>query len=167
MRADEVVVSDEPAVVRELSLLGGLTLDDLRQALMGGILARSTCTENDPPYFPGATFHGVTTRSFREQVLSRGWTKNDTRGYSRTISPDETVAIVVASGDEWTGRVDDHPNPRMRRQPKTTQSKGPLTESVVEANERQYVLEGVMGIADSLHRRRWCSCRTLASKGTR
>ena len=143
MTVATAVVTDPVEVEHELSRLCGLGVDDLKQALLGGVLGRATCTENDPIYFPGSTMHAVTTRALREQLLPRGWTKIDTGGYSRTVSPDGSIALVVATGDGRTGLHD----PMLSHlQPKTTRAKGPLTRAVVEANERQLELGGMVPI---------------------
>lgn len=109
----------------------GLSSELLRTAVLAGELGRSFCTANDPPAFAGITGWAVTVRALREELVPLGWRKNDGGNYSRVISP-ESVAIVVATGDENTGVVGANP--------KTKAIKGPATVRAIEANVAQVEL---------------------------
>jgi len=109
-----------------------LTPEILRDAILAGELARSSCTENDPPAFPGQSAWAITTRSLREQLLSRGWSKDDAGNYSTVCSADKRVALVVATGDRDTGRE--------LGAPKTKCPKGPATALAIERNFAQLEL---------------------------
>lgn len=157
------VVTDPIDVAAELSTLcTELTLEDLQDALSGGVLGRSTCTVNDPPYFAGSAFHSVTTRSLREKLLPKGFIKDDSGGYSRTISPDGGIAIVVASGDEFTGKYDLQ---RPERQPRTSRAKGPLTEAIIAENELQLDLPGLEVSPRAVRRQTWVFLIHYAGEG--
>ena len=54
-----------------------LTRTPLLNAVMAGLLARTTCTENDPPFFPGIYQWGRTVRALREGLIPLGWSRSD------------------------------------------------------------------------------------------
>lgn len=71
----------------------------------------------------------VTVRRLRQGLIPKGWSFSETGNYSRTISSDGGLVIVVATGDEATGLRDGTP---------TTQSrKGPRTLEVIATNANQ------------------------------
>lgn len=120
------VVRSEPYDVDFRLAQLGLSSAILRDALLAGELARSTCTANDPPAFAGFTFWGVTVRSVREHLIPLGWEKSDEGNYSRCISPNREMAIAVATGDDGTGLA--------HGSPKTKFPKGSATILAVELN---------------------------------
>lgn len=118
-------------VVARLAQLG-LVESDLRDPVHQGMLALSECTPNDPPLIPGITAWGRVVRSLREGLILKGWSRSDEGNYSLVISPEGTIAIATATGDEYTG--DPLANPA------TKSIKGPRTQSAVEFNSQQLVL---------------------------
>ncbi len=123
-----IVISDIFAVRRRLAELG-IELSVLVEALKAGCLARQACTELDPRMFPGSAMWAVTVRQLRLGLIPRGWSYSEAGNYSRTMSGDGSLVIVVATGDEATGFPDETP---------TTQSrKGPRTVEVVATNANQ------------------------------
>lgn len=111
----------------------GLETSDLREAVKAAYVARSNCTELDPPYFAGMTTHAVAVRQLRLQLIPKGWVPTDEGNYSRVISPDGDIAIGVATGDEFTGMAS--------QAPATKSPKGARTFEVVAANARQLGFE--------------------------
>lgn len=128
MRPVPLVVSDPVDVDARLAQLG-LTAEHLYDAVLEGHLGRANCTAHDPPSFPGMTSWAVTTRGLRQQLIPEGWTSSDTGNYSTILSPDRSIAIVVATGDDATG--DPH------KGPKTKCAKGPATVGAVDRNQVQ------------------------------
>lgn len=112
----------------------GLTTEVLQEPVMEGMQARSECTPNDPPLFPGFTTWARTVRCLRERLIPIpfGWSASDEGGYSLVVSPEGKIAIAVATGDENTG------NPEIT--PMTKSPKGPRTQSAIEVNQYQGLL---------------------------
>lgn len=109
----------------------GLTENSLREPVMQGMLARSECTLNDPPLYAGFATWARTVRCLREKLIPQpyGWSRSDEGNYPLVVSPDGTIAIAVATGDENTG------NPNVT--PMTKSPKGPRTQSAIEVNQYQ------------------------------
>lgn len=105
----------------------GLNQSVLLDAVRAGFLARSQCTELDPPMYPGQTMWAVTLRRLRQGTALLGWTPSNDRQYSVALSPDEATAITVATGDINTGRPGSDPS--------TMSPKGPRTVEAVAANQ--------------------------------
>jgi len=109
----------------------GLSVDILSDAIRAGYQGWSSCTELDPPMYPGISMWANIVRRLRQRVLAEGWTYSDEGNYSTVLSPDGTFALAIATGDENTGNSSIQP---------TTQSpKGPRTISAVQVNEAQLV----------------------------
>ena len=108
----------------------GLTYEIVRNAVLIGELARSSCTENDPPAAPGFFGWSRTTRGFREGTIPLGWKRSNGVGeLATTVDPTGRIAIAVATGCKNTG------NPYAT--PKTKYPKGPATVAAVERNRVQ------------------------------
>jgi hypothetical protein len=117
--------SDPNNVLDSLASLG-LTEVVLQNAAMQGYFARANCTLHHPPTFHGVAAWGETVRSLRDCLAPMGWKYCDKRNYSRSISPDGNIAIVVAAGDEATGMEEGSPC--------TKSPKGPTTVDALEVN---------------------------------
>jgi hypothetical protein len=122
---DVPLVHEDPYDGRERLAELGLTVDDLHHAIRFGYLARLSCNANDPPAFVGIMFWGRTTRGLRERLAPLGWKKNDVK-QSTVMNADETIAILVSTGDDATGIADGDPKSRF--------PKGPATKAAVTAN---------------------------------
>lgn len=118
-------VYDDPDDVPTRLAALGLTVDDLHQAIRYGYLARLGCNANDPAGFAGITLWARTTRGLRERLAPAGWKKKDGK-LATVVNENETVAIVVSTGDDDTGIA--------TGAPKTKFAKGPATAEAVEAN---------------------------------
>lgn len=108
--------------LKALGLNHGILLDSVR----AGFLARSLCTELDPPMYPGQTMWAHTLRRLRQRTVLLGWKPNDDGNYSVALAPDGMSAIAVATGDANTGRTD--------ATPLTASAKGPRTAEAIADN---------------------------------
>lgn len=107
----------------------GLTYEIIRDAILAGELARSSCTANDPPTIPGTLAWGRTTRRFREDTVLLGWRASEADHLSTCVDPTGTIAVAVTMGDQGTG------NPQA--DPRTKHPKGPATAAAIERNNQQ------------------------------
>lgn len=121
-----VVLHTSTAVTDRLAMLG-LTVDVLRDAVAMGEAARNSCTANDPSIAPGFLAWAKTTRGLRDALAPANWRRSSDGGLEAILSPDGNLAIVVATGDEGTGRIDGSP--------KTKYPKGPATAAAIEQNQ--------------------------------
>jgi hypothetical protein len=128
MSLSENVVSKPHAVKNRLSELG-LTETLLIEATKRGMAARFTCTANHPPLAAGFYTWSETVRGLRDVLAPLGWGKDDAGLLPLAVSPDQEMAIAVATGDEYTGNPDVSPC--------TKSSKGPRTKDLVESNALQ------------------------------
>ncbi|WP_096663446.1 hypothetical protein [Polaromonas sp. AET17H-212] len=116
----------------------GLEESKLAEIVRRGYLAFASCTPNDPPLYPGFSAWAAMVRGLREYLLPE-WERCDENNYSLVINPTGTMAIVVATGDDATGRPDAAPT--------TKSSKGPSTIEAVTSNQMQlelpYVFDSV------------------------
>ncbi len=112
-------------VKRRLKSLG-LTVDVLLDAVRAGFTGRSTCSELDPPMYPGQTMWAHTVRRLRQCTAPIGWKPDNSSNYCVALSP-EGIAIAVATGDANTGRP--------HAIPSTSSPKGPCTVEAVALNQ--------------------------------
>lgn len=112
------------ARLREL----GLTQEHLRGSLNGGLAAAALTSVNHPPNFGGTTLWAEAVRILRELLIPLGWRRDNSHNFPTVVSPDRTLAIAIARGDEITG----DPNPRVS--PTFQYSRGVVTERAVERN---------------------------------
>lgn len=131
MSAEPRLVVDPLEVHARLRELG-LIEEDLSEPLLAGAsaLALSLGT-NHPPMFPGLNFWAEAVRCLRDRKMAEYWSKSDAKNYATVISPDRTMQIAVARGDEWTGR-ENAPEGR----PSTQHKKGSVTQLAVEKNHQ-------------------------------
>ena len=126
------VHSKEVMVRRRLDeLFDGLTPDLLRESVLEGAEYIFACTDNDAKQAPGYIGWDKITRAVRERLIPLGWCRSDEHNQARTTSPDGSVTIVIAAGNDLTGIEGDS-------QPTTRSPKGPVTASAVEVNQRSF-----------------------------
>lgn len=99
----------------------------IREAVTRGFVHRQGCTSFHPPSYPGTTQWAETHRALRELLAPHDWTPDDSRNYSRVISPDQTFSVTVATGNEHTGQPG-------AAEPCTKHPKGPQTKIAVQTN---------------------------------
>lgn len=112
-------------VERRVAALG-LSIDILLDAVRAGFTGRSSCSELDPPMYPGQTMWAHTVRRLRQGTAPIGWKPDNSNNYCVALSP-EGVAIAVATGDANTGRPDATPS--------TGSPKGPCTVEAIAVNQ--------------------------------
>jgi hypothetical protein len=122
------IIHQQEAAVDRLGVVG-LTIEIIREAVLAGELARSSCTRNDPPALAGLLGWGRTTRGLRERTIPLGWKRSEAAQLSTVVHPSGEVAIAVATGDEGTGIA--------AAAPRTKYPKGPATAAAVERNQLQ------------------------------
>lgn len=133
MRAVAIRKSHE--VESRLDLLG-LNLQLLRDAVEWAYKFNvAEVTDNEPPISRGITMYLKLTRALREGLLPLGWKKESSNNYSTTIHPDGSIAIVVASGDEDTGKENGNPW--------TVSRKGKATKDAVDKGQLSLELDDV------------------------
>lgn len=123
---------DQFDVASRLSALG-LAEDILKEAISAGYVAWDACTDLDPRMFPGLSMWAVTVRRLRQLLLVHGWTYSDDGNFPLTISPDQKIAICVATGDKFTGDENNTPS--------TQSQKGPKSAHIVAINTAQLELD--------------------------
>jgi hypothetical protein len=79
--------------------------------------------------YRGLTPWGEATCALREGLSPEGWTRSDEGNLPFTVNKENTLAIIVATGDENTGNNS--------ASPCTKSTKGPQTAKAVAENERQ------------------------------
>jgi len=77
---------------------------------------------------------GETTCGVREYLLPRGWNRLDEGNLPLTVNGAGTLAIIVATGNEHTGRKEGNPS--------TRSSKGPRTAEAIANNRLMNTLFG-------------------------
>lgn len=81
----------------------GLDAATLIRAAEAGEAERRTCTAFDPTILGGVVAWGRTIRALRELLVPAGWKARDVLGLPLVVSPDNTFAFTVATGDQHTG----------------------------------------------------------------
>ncbi len=126
---DPEVLVEETDVVGRLHGMG-MAVQVLRDAVREGVAPVIGCTGHDPAQLPGILGWGKITRALRDRMVPSGWKARGVRGQALTTSADGSVSVVVAAGDENTGRLGDSPT--------TRSAKGPATKDAVAWNQRSF-----------------------------
>ena len=92
-----------------------LSMDVIGQALRRADAESDTCSALDPPILEGLLRWARATRFLREALIPAGWSQDNPRNLARTIHPSGEFAVVLATGDEWTGRAEYQAGPRHAR----------------------------------------------------
>ncbi len=92
-----------------------LSMVIIEQALRRADAESDTCSAFDPPILEGLLRWARATRFLREALVPAGWSQDNPRNLARTIHPSGEFAVVLATGDEWTGRADYQAGPRHAR----------------------------------------------------
>ncbi len=125
---------EEHGAVTRLSDLG-LSVPLLHEALMRADGAAATATPFHPTSFEGYMRWAALVSAARESLTSLGWSFDDPQNLPRAVDPSGTFALVVSSGDEFTG-VTYAPV----GSPSTKNPKGAMIKQAVEVNE-QFTLD--------------------------
>jgi hypothetical protein len=124
-----VVLHAEPWEINaRLRQLGIPSVDILTKAVKAAHTARSWCTENDPPFIHGTEAWRFGLRTAREELIATGeWRKDDIGNFALIINDTVGINVMVATGDENTGR-------KWVAVPKTRSPKGLYTEAAILRN---------------------------------
>lgn len=121
------VVRVEPEDVQSRLLELDVPIEALVEAAKAGFTGRALCNEFDPPFIFGTEAWRHTVRTLRERLAeTRRWRKEDIGNYALAVNDAAGLNIVVATGDEATGRKQMHPT--------TRSPKGLYTEAAIERN---------------------------------
>jgi len=105
----------------------GLAKEQLLDVVDAMVLARNSCTANDPPAAPGWSAWRDGTRRLREVFCPLGWEKDDADMISSISHKDKGVKIAVSNTDEATGVENQTPQNRS--------PKGSATDRVIYENQ--------------------------------
>ena len=105
----------------------GLTEEILQTAVQYGHSFVVSCTPDHPPTSAG--FYGWSEATFklRQLLAPVGWHASNEGNLPFTVHPSNKLAIMTASGNEFTGREDGE-------EPRTRSSKGSHTKKAVRVN---------------------------------
>ena len=105
----------------------GLTEEILQTAVQYGHSFVVSCTPDHPPTSAG--FYGWSEATFklRQLLAPVGWHASNEGNLPFTVNPSNKLAIMTASGNEFTGREDGE-------EPRTRSSKGSHTKKAVRVN---------------------------------
>src|SRR5687767_12952913 len=100
-------VYEEPQQVRDVLMsVFGVTEEPFMNATTRAWLEFATRTEHDAPGFPGVLLWGHTVRHERADfVQNYGWALSNAGNFASVVSPNQTLAIAVETGDRFTGLV--------------------------------------------------------------
>jgi hypothetical protein len=119
------VFKEQFDVDRELSKLG-LKQEWLLKAVRAAFAARVACTLNHPPLYAGISSWAEAVRMVREELLPEGFERSNESNLPFTVNKSGTMAIAVATGDEYTGTD---------TSPCTKNPKGPRIRNAVDVNQ--------------------------------
>lgn len=122
------LLNTEENATERLSHLG-IPMVALTESVWQGYLARSRTTDNHPRISRGFIMWAETVAVLREQLRPYSWAKSDKCNYELTVNEEESLAIVVTTGDEATGMAGVTPSNKC--------PKGVNTVEAVEANKQQ------------------------------
>lgn len=128
MSAWPVIRQGSIEVNRALAELG-IRFEYVRDAILVGESERDGCTANDAKNAPGFFAWDRCVRALREILAPLGWFRDDDDLLETVISPDGSIAIDVATGNDDTG------NPDPEAMPNVKYAKGTATERAVNSNE--------------------------------
>jgi hypothetical protein len=112
----------------------GVSADILRHAVEAGTAAFNSCTPHHPRTHAGQRAWGEAIRDLRDSLTAfpHAWHPEEPRNLPFIVNKNQSVAIMVATGDAATGKEHDAPC--------TNSGKGPVTKSAIERNAIQYGL---------------------------
>lgn len=106
----------------------GLTLDDIDQAIVDGLIQFKKATKLHPVTHGGITAWGEINATLRAKLIGKaiGWGYKHQAGLTITHNKELGIAIIATSGDKDTGLFDGSPS--------TKNKKGPSTHNIVTNN---------------------------------
>lgn len=106
----------------------GLTLDDIDQAIIDGLIQFKKTTKLHPVTHGGVTAWGEINATLRAKLIGKsiGWGYKHQAGLSITHNKELGIALIATSGDKDTGLIEGLPS--------TKNKKGPSTRDLVTNN---------------------------------
>jgi hypothetical protein len=133
-------IHDDPEGAKRRLRELGLDESVLLEAAQRGQAVRAGYTDFYPTSFPGLAAWAETVAALREALCLQGWHSLSESNFCLVASPDYSMAIAVATGDEATGDPE--------REPQTKSAKGKKTVQAVSSNIRQLSLFDALGIRE-------------------
>lgn len=93
----------------------GLTDAIIHQVVVRGETERDTVSPLDAPIRGGMNAYCERVLAIRELLAGHGWTADNSKNLCTVVSPCERHAIVVVSGDHFTGLEKANPQPKYPR----------------------------------------------------
>ena len=121
------VYIDSYEVDARLKRLSGLTRVPLVEAVLRGDNARRNTGPLELPSSPSFNAVSKGVEALREETIALGWHPSRFLNIEVAMNNDETIAITVTEGDEFTGV-------RAERDPHTVALKGPNTTKAADDN---------------------------------
>jgi hypothetical protein len=79
----------------------------------------ATCTDNDVRAMRGFREYGLPMRFLRDELKPQGWKIGRKQNLEMVVSPNYSIAIISAAGDEHTGEPGEMPCTRTEKGPRT------------------------------------------------
>jgi hypothetical protein len=118
----------------------GLSAEGLRAAIEWAYTRHvADVTEDEPRNSPGMTMYLKLTGQLRRTLAVFGWRRDDSRNQAKTVHPLGIISIVVAGGDDNTGRFGEG-----YADPCTVSQKGPTARRMVN-NPRLFDVSELLG----------------------
>lgn len=96
-----MVYTEEQNTTQQLEKMG-LCADDLRESVWEAYLETRNCTPNHPVPYEGMKMYSELVAALRNRLVLKGWEK-EPGGCEKTINKDLKQAIIVSSGNSFTG----------------------------------------------------------------
>lgn len=98
-----------------------------REAADYGRRIWARCTRHDVQAMRGFLAWGLPMRFLRDTLVPLGWTVDRPGNLETVVSPDASIVLATAAGDQYTGDPDNMPSTRTE--------KGPRTEHAIQRNQ--------------------------------
>jgi len=118
----------------------GLDEESLIQCAIRGQSAWADCTPNHPTIYRGLCPWAETICGLREYLLPKGWRRSDEGNLPVTTNKQNSISIIVSTGNEDTGRKDANPS--------TKSTKGPRTAEAISGNLEHTLFGDIRKVAN-------------------
>ena len=102
------VIDNPHEVGNQLQQLGKLTQEDFQQAISAANLSRADETAHSTKGYAGSTFYSNLIKQLRDILVVKGFKPHTHQNIELVLN--DTVAIAVCKGDEYTGKTTQDPH---------------------------------------------------------